>query len=100
MWLDIQDFNMLDGLASQFIAKYVGPYEIVVKPHPNVYMLKLPTSLWHTHGVFMFQSWSVRDEKRPNLKQKMWLEITVIKHMLVNEIENIIQAKEMCLVMK
>ncbi len=56
MWLDIQDFNMLDGLASQFIAKYVGPYEIVVKPHPNVYMLKLPTSLWHTHGVFMFQS--------------------------------------------
>jgi hypothetical protein len=34
------------------------------------------------------------------LKQEMWLEINVIKHMLTNEIENIIQAKEMCLLMK
>jgi len=56
VWLNIQDFNMPDGLAPQFIAKYVGPYEIVVKPHLNVYMLKLLTSLWHTHEHFMFQS--------------------------------------------
>jgi hypothetical protein len=48
----------------------------------------------------MFQSWSLRNKKRLDLKQKMWLEINVIKHMLVNEIENIIQAKEMCLFMK
>jgi len=32
---------MPNGLAPHFIAKYVGPYEILHKPHLNVYTLKL-----------------------------------------------------------
>lgn len=35
---------MFNGLALCFIVMYVGPYEIIVKPNPNVYTLKLLTS--------------------------------------------------------
>jgi hypothetical protein len=44
MWLNIQDFKMPDGLAPHFIVKYVRPYEILHKPHPKMYTLKLPTN--------------------------------------------------------
>ncbi len=44
MWLNIWDFKMFDGLTPGFIAKYVGFYEILHKPHPNMYTLKLPTN--------------------------------------------------------
>jgi hypothetical protein len=35
---------MFYGFAPHFIAKYVGPYEILHKLHVNMYTLKLPTN--------------------------------------------------------
>jgi hypothetical protein len=35
---------MPNGLASHFIAKYVGPYEILHKPHLDMYTLKLQSN--------------------------------------------------------
>lgn len=32
---------MPDGLVAHFIAKYARPYEIIHKPHPDVYTLKV-----------------------------------------------------------
>jgi hypothetical protein len=70
MWLNIRDFQMLDGLALRFIAKYVGPYEILYKPHFDVYTLKLlidfvayPT--FHVSNLFLC------DEQRLDQKQRM-----------------------------
>jgi hypothetical protein len=40
MWLNLRDFKMLDGLVPQFIAKYERPYEIIHKPHLDMYTLK------------------------------------------------------------
>jgi hypothetical protein len=40
--LNIQDFKMPNGLAPHSIAKYMGPYKILHKPHPDVHTLKLP----------------------------------------------------------
>jgi hypothetical protein len=42
---------MLNGLAPHFTTKYVRPYEIVARPHLNVYMLKLSIS-FVTHLIF------------------------------------------------
>jgi hypothetical protein len=49
MWLNIRDFKMLDGLALCFIAKYAKLYEILHKPHPDVYTLKLPINFVAYH---------------------------------------------------
>jgi hypothetical protein len=40
MWLNLQDFKMPNGLVPHFIAKYARPYEIIHKPHPDMYTLK------------------------------------------------------------
>jgi hypothetical protein len=54
VWLNIQDFKMSDGFAPCFITKYIGPYEILHKLHPNVYTLKLLVNL-HVQP-FMYQN--------------------------------------------
>jgi hypothetical protein len=41
VWLNIWDLKMFDGLASHFIVTYVRPYEILHKPHLDLYTLKL-----------------------------------------------------------
>jgi len=84
---------MLEKLTPRFIAKYAGSYEIVAKLHLDGYMLKLLTSFmahltFHVSKLKLF----LRNEKKPNWKQKMWLEIDVIEGRLVSEIYNIIQA--------
>ncbi len=61
---------------SCFPIKYAGPYEILVKPHLNVYMLKWLTRsvaylIFHVSKLKLFLS----DEKRLNKKQKMQLEV-------------------------
>jgi hypothetical protein len=38
---------MLDGLAPHFIAKYVGPFEILHNLHPNVYIKVATTFVAH-----------------------------------------------------
>jgi len=59
-----------------FTVKYAGPYEIVAKPHLNVYMLKWLTSfvahlIFHVSKLKLFP----RDKKRLDKKQKMQLEV-------------------------
>jgi hypothetical protein len=40
VWLKIKMwFKMPKTLANRFIPKYVGPYKIIRKPYPNVYVL-------------------------------------------------------------
>jgi hypothetical protein len=62
---------MLDGLTPCFIAMYVGPYEIIAKPNPNVYTLKLLTSFLadQTFHVLKLKLFS-KDEKNLDRKQK------------------------------
>jgi hypothetical protein len=58
---------MLDELASHFTTKYVGLYEINVKPHFDVYTLKLLTS-FVVHPIFPISKLKLffRDEMKPN----------------------------------
>jgi len=72
MWLNIHDFKMPNGLAPCFTTKYVGLYEIVANPQPNVYTLKLPTR-FVAHPTFHISKLKLflNDEKKPNQKQKM-----------------------------
>jgi hypothetical protein len=58
---------MFDGLTPHFIAKYVGPYEIITKPNRNVCTLKLLTSFvahqtFHVLKLKLF----LNDEKIPD----------------------------------
>jgi hypothetical protein len=62
---------MLDELASCYTTKYVGLYEINVKPHLDVYTLKLSTS-FVAHPTFHISKLKLffRDEMKLDLKQK------------------------------
>jgi hypothetical protein len=82
---------MVEKLTPRFITKYAESYVIVAKLHLNVYELKLPTSFM-AHLTFHVSKLKVFfwNEKKPNLKQKMWLEINAIEDRLVNEVYNII----------
>ncbi len=65
---------MPDRSTPFFIAKYAGSYEILHKPHPDVYTLKLSTNFvahptFHVSKLKLF----LCDEQRPYQKQKMQL---------------------------
>lgn len=71
VWLTIKDFKMFDGLGPCFIVMYVRPYEIIAKPNPNVYTLKLLTSFlahqtFHALKLKLF----AKDEKKTRLEEK------------------------------
>jgi hypothetical protein len=58
---------MPDKLAPHFIAKYVGPYEILHKSHFDIYTLKLLINFvahltFHISKLKLFMC----DEQRPN----------------------------------
>jgi hypothetical protein len=79
---------MHDGIAPHFIAKYARHYEILHKPHPDVYTLKLPTNFvahptFHVLKLKLF----LHDEQKPNWKQKVRLKVDAIKHELAAEIK-------------
>ncbi len=95
MWLNIQDFKMLDGLAPCFIAKYVRPYKIFHKLHPNMYTLKLLVNFvahltFHVSNLKLF----LHDEQRLDRKQKVQLNGDAIEHTLTVEIKGIFQARQ------
>jgi hypothetical protein len=86
---------MFYGFAPHFIAKYVGPYEILHKLHVNMYTLKLPTN-FVAHPTFHILKLELflRGNQRVGWKQKVELEVDAIKHRLVVEIEGIFCVKK------
>jgi hypothetical protein len=95
VWLNIQDFKMLDGLAPCSNAKYVGPYENLHNLHLDMYTLKLSINFvahltFHISKLTLF----LCDEHRPNWKQKVRLEVDAIKHRLVAKIKGIFHTKQ------
>jgi hypothetical protein len=72
VWLNIQDFKMLDGLTPRFTTKYVRPYEILHKLHPNVCIVKLPSNFVShlTFHVSKLKSF-LCDGQRLDWKQKV-----------------------------
>jgi hypothetical protein len=63
--LNIQDFKMPNGLAPRFIAKYVGPYEILHKPHLNMYKLLAKFVSHPTFHILKLKLF-LHDEQMPN----------------------------------
>ncbi len=76
MWLNTRDFEIPDGLAPHFISKYMGIYEILHKPHRDMYTLKLPTN-FVAHPTFHILKLKLflHDNQRPNRKQKVQLKV-------------------------
>ncbi len=72
----------------------MGPCEILHRPHPNVYTLKLLTN-FVTHHIFHVLKLELflQDNQKPNWKQKVKLEEDAIEHRLAVEIKNILCAK-------
>jgi hypothetical protein len=60
-------FLNANGLVPCFIVKYMGPYEILHKSHPNLYTLKLPPNFvaYPTFHVLKLKLF-LCDEQRPN----------------------------------
>jgi hypothetical protein len=88
VWLNIRDFNMLDGLAPRFIAKYAKPYETFHKLHPNMHTLKLLVNFvahptFHVSKLKLF----LHDEQRLDRKQIMRPKGDAIEHRLTVEIQ-------------
>jgi len=90
VWLNIRDFKMPNGLASHFISKYVKPYEILHKLHPNLYTLKLLINfVAHlTFHVLKLKFFLCNEQRqmRPN--------VNVIKCKLVIEIKGILYVRQ------
>jgi hypothetical protein len=69
VWLNVWDLKMFDGLIPHFIVMYARPYEILDKPHFNLYTLKLQINFlahptFHVLKLKLF----LFDEQRPNQK--------------------------------
>jgi hypothetical protein len=90
MWLNIQDFKMSNELAPHFTSKYVKPYEILHKLHPNLYILKLlinfvAHSTFHVLKLKFFLC---------NEQRQMQPNINAIKYKLAIEIKGILYVRQ------
>ncbi len=85
MWLNIQDLKMLDGLAPRFITKYVRPYKIFHKLHPNMYTLKLLVN-FVAHPTFHVS--------KLDRKQRVQPKGDAIEHRLAIKIKGIFHARQ------
>jgi len=95
MWLNIQDLKMLDGLAPRFITKYVKPYKIFHKLHPNMYTLKLLVNFvahltFHVSKLKLF----LPDKQRLDRKQRVQPKGDAIEHRLAIKIKGIFHARQ------
>jgi hypothetical protein len=93
--LDIRDFKMPKTLAARFVPKYVVPYKITNKPHPNVYTFLLPTTfvvhlMFHVFELKLFKM----DNKRPVRKHEYHKRFNLMEHQLMAEIKCILGAKQ------
>jgi hypothetical protein len=71
---------MPNGLASHFIAKYVGPYEILHKPHLDMYTLKLQSNfLAHPTLHILKLKLFLHYDQWQDWKQKVRLEVDAIE---------------------
>jgi hypothetical protein len=95
VWLNIQDFKMPVGLTPRFITKYIGPYEILHKLHPDVYTLKVLVN-FVAHPTFHVSKFKLIlcDDQKLNHKQKVQLEVDAIEHRLATKIEGILCARQ------
>jgi hypothetical protein len=51
VWLNIKNFQLLEGLSHKFLGPYVGPFKVLEKKFPDTYKLELPKNL-RVHPVF------------------------------------------------
>jgi Zn finger protein HypA/HybF involved in hydrogenase expression len=74
VWLNIYDFKMPDGHTPHFIAKYVGPYEILHKLHLDMYALKLSIN-FVTHSTFHVSKFKfiIKDQTGSKRCKRMWM---------------------------
>ncbi len=42
MWLNIKNFQLLEGLSHKFLGPYAGPFKVLEKKFLDTYKLELP----------------------------------------------------------
>jgi hypothetical protein len=67
MWLNIKNFQLLEGLSHKFLGPYAGPFKVLEKKILDTYKLKLPKNL-KIHPIFhvSFLKLIAHDASRPN----------------------------------
>jgi len=51
VWLNIKNFQLLEGLSHKFLGLYAGPFKVLEKKVPYTYKLELPENL-RVHPTF------------------------------------------------
>jgi hypothetical protein len=51
MWLNIKNFQLLEGLSHKFLGPYAGPFKMLEKKFPDIYKLELLENL-RVHPIF------------------------------------------------
>jgi hypothetical protein len=67
MWLNIKNFQLLEGLSHKFLGPYVSPFKVLEKKFLDTYKLKLPENL-RIHLTFHVSLLKPvnRDASKPN----------------------------------
>jgi hypothetical protein len=67
MWLNIKNFQLLEGLSHKFLGSYAGLFKVLEKKFPNVYKLKLLENL-KVHPIFHVSFFKpiAHDTSKPN----------------------------------
>jgi len=92
VWLNIWDFKMPIGPALCFIVKYAKPYETLHKSNFDVYTLKLLTNFVAHLTFYIFKlKLFLCDDQWQNRKQKVWVYVDAIEHMLAVKIKSLMK---------
>jgi hypothetical protein len=94
VWLNIKNFKMPKTLANRFVLKYACLYKIICKPHFDVYILQLLTTLV-AHSTFHVSKLKLvhEDKKRKDHKHAYHARFNHIEHKLVEEAECILATR-------
>jgi len=79
VWLNIKNFQLLEGLKHKLLGPYASPFKVLEKKILNTYKLKLPKNL-RIHPIFhvsFFKSVTC-DASRANQKHNLKLPLNLI----------------------
>jgi hypothetical protein len=68
VWLNIKNFQLLEGLSHKFLGPYAGPFKVLEKKLYDNYKLELPKNhkVHPTFHVYLLKPVVARDASRPN----------------------------------
>jgi len=96
VWLNIKNFQLLEGLNHKFLGPYANPFKVLEKKFSNIYKLELQENLGvHTTFHVSFLKPVARDASKPNQQHNSRPPLDLVHNELEFEVEVVLESRQL-----